>query len=69
VHAAVLAAGDDESGATVHYVDAGVDSGAVILQRRVPVLPGDTPESLAARVLTAEHEAYPEALQQLCSGE
>jgi phosphoribosylglycinamide formyltransferase 1 len=69
VHEAVLAAGDAESGATVHYVDEGVDSGAVILQRRVPVLPGDTPESLAARVLAAEHQAYPEALKELCSGE
>jgi phosphoribosylglycinamide formyltransferase-1 len=69
VHQAVLAAGDAESGATVHYVDEGVDSGAVILQRRVPVLPGDTPESLAARVLAAEHQVYPEALKKLVLGE
>jgi phosphoribosylglycinamide formyltransferase-1 len=55
VHEAVLAAGDRESGATVHYVEDGVDTGAVIIQERVPVEPGDTPETLAARVLETEH--------------
>jgi phosphoribosylglycinamide formyltransferase-1 len=55
VHEAVLAAGDEESGATVHYVDEGVDTGPVIMQGRAPVKPGDTPDTLAARVLEVEH--------------
>jgi phosphoribosylglycinamide formyltransferase-1 len=66
VHEAVLAAGESESGATVHFVDEGVDSGRIILQQAVPVLPGDTPASLAARVLGAEHQAYPAALRKVC---
>ena len=56
VHKAVIEAGEKESGATVHYVDEGVDTGAIILQEKVPVLDGDTPETLAARVLETEHE-------------
>jgi len=59
VHEAVLEAGDQESGATVHWVTEEVDGGAVILQERVPVLAGDSTEALAARVLAAEHLAYP----------
>ncbi|MDR2156599.1 MAG: phosphoribosylglycinamide formyltransferase [Clostridiales Family XIII bacterium] len=55
VHRSVLAAGDAESGATVHFVDEGIDTGGIILQERVPVLPGDTEDTLAARVLEAEH--------------
>ncbi|HTB34362.1 MAG TPA: phosphoribosylglycinamide formyltransferase [bacterium] len=66
VHEAVLAAGEKESGATVHFVDEGVDSGAIVLQRRVPVLAGDTAGALAARVLGAEHQVYVEALKKLC---
>jgi len=62
VHKAVLEAGDTESGATVHFVDEGVDSGEIILQGRVPVEPTDTPETLAARVLTVEHKILPEAV-------
>jgi phosphoribosylglycinamide formyltransferase-1 len=62
VHRAVLEAGDRESGATVHYVDEGVDSGEIILQGKVPVLDGDTPETLAARVLTVEHRIFVEAI-------
>jgi phosphoribosylglycinamide formyltransferase-1 len=57
VHRAVLAAGEGESGCTVHYVDEGTDTGPIILQRRVPVLKGDTPESLKRRVAEAEREA------------
>jgi phosphoribosylglycinamide formyltransferase-1 len=68
VHEAVLAAGVAESGATVHWVDEGVDTGRIILQARVPVLPGDTPETLAARVLEQEHRVYPEALARVCLG-
>jgi phosphoribosylglycinamide formyltransferase-1 len=59
VHAAVLASGARESGATVHLVDEVYDRGAVLAQGRVPVLPGDTPESLAARVLAVEHRLLP----------
>ncbi len=59
VHAAVLQAGARESGASVHLVDEVYDRGAVLAQQRVPVLPGDTPDSLAARVLMAEHRLLP----------
>ena len=62
VHEAVLAAGAKTSGCTVHFVDNEYDHGPIILQRQVPVLPGDTPETLQARVFAAECEAYPEAL-------
>jgi phosphoribosylglycinamide formyltransferase-1 len=69
VHEAVIAAGEKASGASVHYVDEEYDRGPVILQKTVPVLPGDTPESLAARVLTVEHELYPEALSMIAARE
>lgn len=59
VHEAVLAAGGTESGATVHLVDADYDTGRTIAQERVPVLPDDTAETLAARVLEAEHRLLP----------
>jgi phosphoribosylglycinamide formyltransferase 1 len=59
VHEAVLASGARESGATVHLVDEVYDRGAVLAQARVPVLPGDTPGRLAARVLEAEHRLLP----------
>jgi len=65
VHAAVIAAGEKESGATVHHVDGEFDRGGVIAQERVPVEAGDTPESLAARVLVAEHHLYPRTIQAL----
>lgn len=65
VHAAVLASGEAESGCTVHLCDAEFDRGPIILQKRCPVLPGDTPASLADRVFALECEAYPEALQLL----
>ncbi|MER3496251.1 MAG: phosphoribosylglycinamide formyltransferase, partial [Armatimonadota bacterium] len=61
-HEAVLAAGERESGCTVHLVDEEYDRGAILLQLRCPVLPDDTPETLAARVLELEHRAYPAAL-------
>jgi len=63
VHAAVLAAGETESGCTVHRVTEVYDEGEIIWQERVPVLKDDTVESLAARVLVAEHRAYPEAIR------
>jgi len=65
-HARALAAGDVEAGCTVHLVTEGVDEGPVLAQARVPILSGDTPEALAARVLIAEHELYPRALADFC---
>lgn len=62
VHAAVLAAGDQTSGATVHLVDEAFDRGDILAQGTVPVLPGDSPESLAARVLEVEHRLLPAAV-------
>jgi phosphoribosylglycinamide formyltransferase 1 len=58
-----LDAGVSETGATVHFVDEGMDTGPVILQERVPVVPGDTAESLHARIQLAEHRLYPEAIR------
>lgn len=65
VHEAVLAAGETESGCTVHLVSERYDEGNILLQRRCAVLKDDTPETLAARVLALEHEAYPEAVQEV----
>jgi phosphoribosylglycinamide formyltransferase-1 len=62
-HAQVLAAGVEVSGCTVHFVVPEMDAGPIILQAEVPVLPGDDEDSLAARVLTAEHECYPDAVR------
>ncbi len=62
VHAAVLAVGDRTSGATVHLVDEVYDRGEILGQATVPVLAGDSPESLADRVLTAEHRLLPQAV-------
>lgn len=69
VHEAALAAGEAESGATVHLVDGDYDTGAVIAQAKVPVLPGDTPQSLAERVLKVEHTLFPGVLQKIATGE
>ena len=57
------------TGCTVHFVDAGVDSGPIIAQRTVPVLDGDSPESLHARIQAAEHELYPETVAALARGQ
>ena len=57
-----LEAGEKITGCSVHYVDAGIDRGEIIAQRKVPVLPGDTPESLHARIQIAEHALYPEVI-------
>lgn len=65
VHERVLAAGENVSGCTVHFVDELLDHGDVILQRTVPVLPDDTPETLAARILEQEHGAYVEAVKSI----
>ena len=56
-----------ESGATVHLVDEGVDSGPILAQERVPVLPGDTPESLHERIKTVEHRLLPKVVRDLCA--
>ncbi len=63
----VLAAGANEAAATVHYVDEGVDTGAVIASAAVPVLPGDTVETLRERVHEAEHRLLPEVVRELCA--
>jgi formyltetrahydrofolate-dependent phosphoribosylglycinamide formyltransferase len=65
-HERALAGGDREHGCTVHFVTAGLDQGPTILQARVPILPGDTAETLAARVLVEEHRIYPQALAMVC---
>lgn len=65
VHERVLEAGVSHSGASVHFVVPELDAGPVIAQEKVPVHPGDTPDSLAARILEAEHRLYPEALRLL----
>lgn len=66
-HQRAIEAGDAEAGCSVHWVTAGVDEGTVIAQARVPILPGDTPDTLAARILPAEHRLYPEALAKACA--
>jgi phosphoribosylglycinamide formyltransferase-1 len=63
VHEAVLKAGVPESGCTVHVADNVYDHGPILVQRRVPVLPGDTPDELAERVFAAECDAYPDAIR------
>ena len=67
-HERALADGATVHGCTVHFVTPGLDEGAPILQAAVPVLPGDTPETLAARILVEEHRIYPEALRLLAEG-
>ncbi|MEM9416328.1 MAG: phosphoribosylglycinamide formyltransferase [Planctomycetota bacterium] len=69
VHAAVIAAGETTSGCTVHYADQSYDTGPIILQKSCEVLPGDTPETLAARVFELEKQAYPEAIRLLMQGQ
>lgn len=69
VHEAVLAAGDAVTGATVHLVTADLDGGPILGQVRVAVVSGDTPASLAARVLHAEHQLYPRVVADLVSGD
>ena len=68
VHEAVLAAGEKESGCTVHFADNAYDRGPILLQRSCPVLPGDSPDSLADRVFEQELIAYPEAINLIAVG-
>ncbi len=67
-HARALAAGDAEAGCTVHLVTSDLDDGPVLGQSRVPVMPDDTVDSLAARVLIAEHQLYPAVLRRFAGG-
>jgi phosphoribosylglycinamide formyltransferase-1 len=66
VHEAVLAKGVELTGATVHYVAEEYDTGTIIAQGPVPILPGDDTDSVAARVLKVEHKLYPEVLDHIC---
>ncbi|WP_134725840.1 phosphoribosylglycinamide formyltransferase [Paracoccus luteus] len=68
-HARALAAGDRQAGATVHLVTSALDDGPILGQARVPVMTGDTPETLAARVLAAEHRLYPAVLRRFAAGQ
>ncbi|MFZ0341175.1 MAG: phosphoribosylglycinamide formyltransferase [Gaiellaceae bacterium] len=63
----VLEAGVDETAATIHYVDEGIDTGPVIVAERVPVLPDDTAETLRKRVQAVEHRLLPEVVRELCA--
>ena len=65
-HARAIAAGMEETGCSVHVVTAELDDGPILGQARVPVLPGDTDDTLAARVLKEEHRLYPQCLAQFC---
>lgn len=67
-HARALEAGDTQAGCTVHEVTPVLDDGPILGQARVPVLPGDSPETLAARVLVAEHRLYPAVLKRFVQG-
>jgi len=62
-----LAAGVPETGCTVHFVDAGMDTGPIIVQQRVPILPGDTAAALHARIQAVEHQLYPAAISRLAA--
>lgn len=66
VHEAVLTAKEPETGVTIHIVDEMYDHGRVLVQKKVPVLPGDTPDTLASRVLSIEHTLYPQVIKDLC---
>lgn len=67
VHKAVIEAGETESGITIHYVTDEIDGGTILCQRQCPVMPDDTPESLAMRVHELEYEAFPTVIEQLAA--
>ena len=69
VHEAVIAAGEQETGVTIHVIDEDYDSGRILAQRSMPVDPDDTARSLADRLLPVEHELYVETVRAICSGE
>ena len=66
MHEAVLASGEKESGCTIHLVSSECDGGKILIQKKVPVLPDDTPDSLYERIAPKEHEAIVEGLLMLC---
>lgn len=68
-HARAIAAGDPEAGCTVHEVTTDLDAGPILGQARVPIMPGDTAKTLAARVLVAEHRLYPAVLRRFAQGD
>lgn len=68
-HARAIAAGDAEHGCTVHGVTAALDDGPILGQARLPILPGDTPDTLAARLLPLEHQLYPAVLRRFAAGD
>ena len=68
VHEAVLAAGEKETGMTIHFVEDEIDRGGIIIQKTCPVLPGDTPETLKERVQALEKEWYPKVIQMFADG-
>ena len=68
IHAAVLAAGERTSGITIHHVDGEYDHGAIVAQREIPVLPGDTVETLQQRIMAAEPQFFVETLQAIAAG-
>lgn len=65
VHAAVLEAGDRESGITIHFVTEGYDEGGIVFQAKCPVLPGDNPETLAQRIHQLEHSHFPRIIEEV----
>ncbi len=67
VHRAVIASGARRTGATVHLVDEGYDTGAIVARQEVEVLPDDTPETLAARVIALEHKLYPRVVIEMAT--
>lgn len=67
VHEAVLAAGEKETGMTIHYVDEGVDTGEIIIQKKCPVAPDDTPETLKEKVQELEKKWYPEVIRRIAN--
>lgn len=67
-HARAIAAGDAEAGCTVHEVTPALDDGPILGQARVPILPGDTPSTLAARILPMEHRLYPKVVRRVLEG-
>lgn len=66
VHESVLKSGEKETGMTIHYVDENVDTGKIILQKKVPIEPNDTPETLKKKVQALEKKWYPKVIRQLC---
>jgi phosphoribosylglycinamide formyltransferase-1 len=68
-HARAIEAGDTEAGCTVHEVTPELDDGPILGQARVPILPDDTPDALAARILTQEHKLYPAVLRRFAQGD